>query len=182
MASKKDEKMKRAGIGRPRKYEKAATLRAAIERYFDSISRPVEMTNLNGDVIRNDDGEPYTMVEYLRPPTVSGLCLFLGIDRSTWNNYCDPKLHPEFWEVTAQTRARIEAYLEEELLTRPGKDARGIIFNLQNNYDWRQKQEVELGAETRKTTSVAAMSLEEKMAIIAKAQQNYTAGDADEGG
>lgn len=155
--------------GRPKKYKSKKALSDAVERYFRSISRTIPARDGYGGIIRNDDGEEIRVLEYIRPPSISSLCLYLGIDRSTWQNYCDSELHPEFQSITALTRARIEAYLEEQLLTRE-KGVQGIIFNLQNNYGWRQKQEVELGEKTRKTMPTASMSITEKLAVIAAAQ------------
>lgn len=145
------------GAGRPKKYTKKG-LEKAVNGYFASISR-------GGDV---------WAAEYTRPPTVSGLCLYLGIDRSTWQNYSDPKLHPEFREITAYAKMRMEAYLEEQLLTRE-KNVQGLIFNLQNNYGWREKREVELGGETRRTVAdsaqVRTMSIAEKVALLAEQRE-----------
>ena len=153
--------------GRPKKYTKKS-LREAVDRYFRSISRTIPARDLTGAVIRNDDGEEIMVVQFVIPPSISSLCLFLGIDRSTWQNYADQELHPEFCGVTADARARIEAYLEEQLLTRE-KGLQGIIFNLQNNYGWKQKQEVELGKETRRTMEAENMKISEKMEYIAAA-------------
>ena len=33
----------------------------------------------------------------------------------------------------------MHAYLEQEMLTRPGKDLKGILFNLENNYGYSEK-------------------------------------------
>lgn len=144
--------------GRPKKYTKKG-LETAVEGYFSSISR--------------DEREAWE-AEYKRPPTVSGLCLYLGIDRSTWQNYADPKLHPEFREITAYAKMRMEAYLEEQLLTRE-KNVQGLIFNLQNNYGWREKRELELGGETRRTVAEGAqaqsMSIAEKIALLAEQRE-----------
>ena len=146
------------GAGRPKKYTNKG-LEKAVEGYFASISR--------------DEREAWE-AEYKRPPTVSGLCLYLGIDRSTWRNYADPRLHPEFREVAAYARMRMEAYLEEQLLTRE-KNVQGLIFNLQNNYGWREKREVELGGETRQTVADSAqartLSIAEKMAVLREASK-----------
>lgn len=155
--------------GRPKKYGSKKALSEAIERYFRSISRTVPAKDGLGRAIRNDDGEEIKLTEYVVPPSISSLCLYLGIDRSTWQNYCDPQQHPEFSGITETTRARIEAYLEEQLLTRE-KGLQGIIFNLQNNYGWRQKQEVELGDKTRKSLPSEPLSIQEKLAVIAAAQ------------
>ena len=122
-------------LGRPQKYKTESTLRKAAEKYFSSISKTVAVGE------ENDEGEPLMVVEYIRPPTVSGLCKALGIDRSTWQNYCDEKMHPEFKAITQAIRGELEVYLEEQLLTRD--KVQGIIFNLQNNYEWRQKEDVQ---------------------------------------
>lgn len=161
------------GAGRPKKYTRKG-LEKAVEGYFASISR--------------DAGGEAWAAEYKRPPTVGGLCLYLGIDRSTWQNYADRRLHPELQEITAYAKMRMETYLEEQLLTRE-KNVQGLIFNLQNNYGWREKREVELGGETREAVSSGVqaqnMSIAEKMALLteqrealAEAEQDAPAEDA----
>lgn len=158
------------GAGRPKKYTKKG-LEKAVEGYFASISKDA-------------DGEAWA-AEYKRPPTVGGLCLYLGIDRSTWQNYADGRLHPELQEITAYARMRMEAYLEEQLLTRE-KNVQGLIFNLQNNYGWREKREVELGGETRRTVAESAqarpMSIAEKMAVLREASKVLGGAEEPSGG
>lgn len=103
--------------GRPKKYTKKG-LREAIERYFRSISRTIPARDDTGGIIRNDDGEEIKVVQFVVPPSVTGMCLYLDIDRSTWQNYADAVLHPELAGICQGARTRIEAYLEQELLTR----------------------------------------------------------------
>ena len=160
--------------GRPKKYKSKKALADAIERYFRSISRTIQAQDAYGQNIFNDDDEAIMVTQYIRPPSISGMCLYLGIDRSTWGNYCDEKLHPEFGDVTALTRSRIEAWLEEQLLMRE-KGVQGIIFNLQNNYGWKQKQEIGLDDKTRQTVAASSMSAYDKIAVINAAQQGLTA-------
>ena len=147
--------------GRPKKYTKKG-LEAAVEGYFASISRSVQARDADKQPLYNDAGEPIRVTEYVRPPTVGGLCLYLGIDRSTWQNYADGKLHPERAGVAARARARMEC--------------------------WREKREVELGGETRKAVSdgaeVRSMSIAEKVALLeeqrealAELEQETPAGD-----
>lgn len=161
------------GAGRPKKYTKAG-LQKAVDGYFASISRTVTARDEAGDLMYNDAGWEIKITQYIRPPSVSGLCLHLGIDRSTWQNYGDARLHPELAGVVAQARVRMEAYLEEQLITRE-KNVQGLIFNLQNNYGWREKREVELGGETRQAVSAGAqaqsMSIAEKVALIAEQRE-----------
>lgn len=157
------------GMGRPKKYTDKS-FEEAVERYFASISTTVPARDGNGNVLRSDGGEPISVRVYAVPPTISGLCLSLGIDRSTWQNYGNREEEPNKARVVMAARARMEAYLEEQLLTRE-KSVQGIIFNLQNNYGWKNKVEMEIGEETRKS-GIGSMSLEEKMAAIREAARN----------
>lgn len=151
--------------GRPVKYN-AKKFRKAVEKYFRGISVEVEVPD-----VLNLDGEPIKKIAYAEPPTISSLCLALGIDRSTWENYSNPDMHPDTAKTCEGVKLRIEAYLERELLTRE-KSVQGIIFNLSNNYGWSEKHEhsqrVELGEETRKVVS-QNLTLDEKFALIREA-------------
>ena len=132
-------------MARNKKYT-PKTLEKAVNKYFGSITRIVTATELQETDERDDKGHKiYKRVpiinslgkeakieEYIIPPTVGGLCRHLGIHRSTWAEYCDPKEHPEFSDTTTYARGRIRAYLEQQLLLR--KDVKGVIFDLQNNH------------------------------------------------
>lgn len=140
------------GAGRPRKYKTGMALRREIDRYFGSITRTVTATeriptgerdSKGHEIYRiqdivNDLGEPIRYKEYVIPPSIGGLCLFLGISKQTWSEYCGIE---EFIEPTTRARARVEAYLEEQLTTRE-KNVQGIVFNLQHNYGWKEKRDV----------------------------------------
>ncbi len=107
----------------------AAALEAEVEGYFRSISRTV--TAADKDVpILNDEGEPIRYREYVVPPTVLGLCEYLGLSRETWEEYCDPLAHPEYRRAAALARDRMQDWSQRALLTR--KDVRGLIYILQN--------------------------------------------------
>jgi hypothetical protein len=168
--------------GRPRKYT-AKQFRDAVKRWFDKITTLVPMMDPMGENILDMDGNPVVRKAYVIPPTVSGLCLELGIDRKTWQNYADPLKNggkPDkpsaHSKVCDDARLRIEAYLEEQLLTRE-KSLQGIIFNLQNNYGWSERHEhsqrVELGEETRKVVA-QNLTLDEKFALIREAAAEIT--------
>lgn len=107
----------------------------------------------------NSLGQKVEITEYILPPSVADLCQALGIRRSAWAGYCDHQLHPEFTDLTEQTCERMRAWNERELLTRPGKDIKGVIFNLQNNYGYGgEKREMELGPGARKALRGAPVS------------------------
>lgn len=163
--------------GMPRKYDSAKKLDAAIERYFNSITRKVPVVDENGQAVRNAAGEEVMRVEYITPPSVISMCLYLGINKRTWANYCDAGKHPEFAAVTERASMRHEAYLVEESIRRE-KSVQGILFNLQNNYGYRQKAEVEVGEETRRVAA-DAMSMREKMALICRTAAEIGDVDAD---
>lgn len=142
-------------MGAPKKYDEKKLARA-VKKYFRSITREVILTEkkptgekdkmghmIFEDVqILNALGEPMKVTEYLVPPTVGGLSDFLGIHRDTWNDYCNHQKHPEFSDTTTYAQGRIHAYLEKEMLTRQGKDLKGVLFNLENNFGYKERLEV----------------------------------------
>lgn len=73
------------------------------------------------------------------PYTMSGLALALGISRQALINY---EGREAYVDTVKRARARVEAQLEEGLLTRERQVA-GHIFNLKNNFGWKDTQEVE---------------------------------------
>lgn len=140
----------------PRKYKSPKKFDEAVERYFLSITRQVTVTEQKATGNRDDKGhviyeavpvinslgEETKVTEYIVPPSVYDLYTYLGISESTWNNYCDPEKHPEFLGTITRARGRMRAWNEMQLLTRSGKDLKGIIFNLENNYGYREKLDV----------------------------------------
>lgn len=165
-------------MGRPRKYT-PKRLREAVDAYFLRYTRTVtlrEQVNTGQkdswghwvyelrDVC-NDADEPVKVREFTVPPTVGGLCRHLGIHRSTWADWCDREKYPEFAEVVGYAREVMQDYLETELLTRSGKELKGVIFSLQNNYGYTERKEVELGPKARRTVA-AGVSMAEREALL----------------
>lgn len=171
-------------MARPPKYT-AKKLEAAVEEYFGSITRIVPVTELVDTGERDDKGhkiyerrpivnrlgQEATMEEFIVPPTVGGLCQRLGIHRSTWNEYCDCQLHPEFSDTTTRARGRIRAYLEQQLLVR--KDVKGIIFDLQNNHGYSEKKQLELGKSATRAISAGSMPLDEKRQLLEEIAREF---------
>lgn len=142
-------------MGAPKKYDEKS-LDRAVRKYFDSITRDVAVTEKKptGEKDRmgheiyelvpvlNKLGKQVIVTEYVVPPSVGDLSAFLGIHRSTWDNYCDREKYPEFFDTTTRAMGRIHAYLERESLTRRGKDLKGILFNLENNFGYKERLEM----------------------------------------
>lgn len=82
--------------------------------------------------------------ENQKPYTMTGLALSLGIDRRTLARYGDRDL---FAPLIKNARNKVEEMLEESLY-RLGNNS-GVIFNLKNNYGWKdtteEKQEIRNG-------------------------------------
>ncbi len=171
-------------MARPRKYT-AKALADAVDRYFDSITRTVTATERRetgqrdnkGHMIYetvpilNKLGQEAQVEEFIIPPTVGGLCGFLGIHRSTWADFCDPEAHPEFSDTTTRARGRMRGYLEQQLLTR--KDVKGIIFDLQNNYGYSEKHQLEFGKNAGRAISAAGMPMDQKKALLEEIAKEF---------
>lgn len=102
---------KHAG-GRPPKYTEAEEMQKKIDKYFEDCK-------LNN-----------------RPYTITGLGLALDMSRQDLINYSKKE---KFFDTIKRAKMRVENYLEERLIN--DSSATGIIFNLKNNYGWKDKQE-----------------------------------------
>jgi hypothetical protein len=73
-----------------------------------------------------------------RPLTITGLALALGTGRNVLIDY---ENREEFSNTIKRAKLLCENYAEESLFL--GKNVAGAIFNLKNNYGWKEKQEIE---------------------------------------
>lgn len=105
------------------KYKTQAQLKKGIDAYFKNC----DATN-----------KPYTM---------SGLALALGLDRKTLVNYSERDL---FSTQIKEAKDRVQAQLEENALSGKG-NATFTIFNLKNNYGWKDNIEVDNNAQGKIT-------------------------------
>ena len=105
-------------MGRSKKYNNVEEMQKVIDEYFK---------------ICDEKGDPYT---------ITGLAIALDLDRKSLINYSKDN---EFFHTIKKVKAKVEDYLEKKLLT--GNSATGIIFNLKNNFEWKDKQEVEVAQE-----------------------------------
>ena len=149
--------------GQPKAYT-PRTLKKAVDRYFASISRVVQVKEpiATGQLdkyghpiveyvpVENSLGEEVYTTEYLIKPSRAGLARFLGIHRSTWDNYRDqPEVYPEFQEIVEDAEDRIFAWTHEQLLTRSGKDVKGIVVELEHNWGYKQERQEDTGTGAR---------------------------------
>ena len=112
--------------GRPLKYNSVEDMQNDIEKYFAEC---------------DEKGKPYT---------VSGLAYALGTNRQTLINYEDKS---EFIDTIKSAKAKIELF-NEEMLYSKDVSTTGVIFNLKNNYGWKDKQEIEAEVKNDVTISI----------------------------
>ena len=72
-----------------------------------------------------------------KPYTITGMAVFLGTTRDLLVDYEKKK---KFSDTIKRAKERCHAYAEESLFI--GKNPSGAIFNLKNNYGWKDKSEV----------------------------------------
>lgn len=138
--------------GQPKAYT-PRTLKKAVDKYFASISRvvPVKEPIPTGKLdkyghtvfeyvqVQNSLGEDVFATEYLIKPSRAGLARFLGIHKSTWDNYREqPETYPEIQDIVEDAEDRIFAWTHEQLLTRSGKDVKGIVVELEHSWGYKQ--------------------------------------------
>ena len=175
-----------ARIGRPKGSKKytAAGCRKACNGYFDSISYETTVMRQKADLddagypqldafghikykhvpIVTADGNEAKELRWIEPPSIQGLCLFLGIDAATFWRYTNDDEDLSLAKEAKLAKARVEAYLISRLEDKSA--ANGTKFNLQHNFGWMEKKEIELGAGTRRTIAATGMTMEEKKAIL----------------
>lgn len=99
-------------VGRPKAFKSVEDVEKKINAYFNYCE---------------EKEKPYTM---------SGLAYYLGIDRKTLLNYSK---NEEYFHTIKKARDKVQMQLEE-CLYRLGNNS-GVIFNLKNNFDWKDKIE-----------------------------------------
>ena len=138
------------GPGRPLKFKSVSALQKAIDAYFESCWEPVMDRKLKADAkkirgkYKEDDyewaqrrdwrGEP--IFQQIRPYTITGLAMALNTSRQTLVNYEERE---DYFDAIKAAKLRCENYVEEKLLSGDVPPAPGI-FNLKNNYDWKDEQ------------------------------------------
>ena len=123
----------------------AAALREAVDRYFRSISREKLLTektetgetDKSGKPITCDTavlnalGEAVTVTEFLLPPTRWGLLHALGLTEEDWHAL---SRRPRHAAVVREAESRLMEWRFQHILTLPGKDIKGFLFDLEQNY------------------------------------------------
>lgn len=102
--------------GRPLKFKSVEDLEELIQGYF---------------VDCDQEKKPYT---------ITGLALWLDTSRETLINYEE---RPEFFDAIKRAKSKCENWIEENALTNKVNPTTAI-FNLKNNYGWKDKTEQDI--------------------------------------
>lgn len=103
-------------VGRPRKYKNVEELQLLIDEYF------------------------LTYDQMHRPYTITGLALFLDMDRQSLLRY-EKEYEDEFCYTIKRAKERVQEFVECCLFKKG--IAPGVIFNLKNNFGWEEKQNID---------------------------------------
>lgn len=138
-------------VGRPLKFKSVDELQKKIDAYFAECDPHVVETE-KWEVERKSDGTKvkdengYDKLKLIKrkrmteqiPYTVTGLALALDTSRETLTDYEDKE---EFSDTIKRAKDKIQNYLELNLNS---PSPTGTIFNLKNNYGWKDKTESEI--------------------------------------
>jgi hypothetical protein len=117
--------------GRPLKYKTPEELQVAIDAYFDYCDNRL----VNGWDNKTNEQFAYVSPE---PYTMSGLAYHIGMSRRALLNY---KHKDQFLPTIKAARRKVEMDVERRLME--GKAQTGAIFNLKNNFGWKDESKVE---------------------------------------
>ena len=127
--------------GRPPKYDDPEVMQKLIDLYFYTC-KANQSTDREG-MLSGFSEEKLSIINDIECfiPTVSGLAYLLNMSTETFRDYGSDERHKEFSATVKRAKQRIEMSLEQRLA---GNNVTGAIFNLKNNFKWKDKQETEL--------------------------------------
>lgn len=117
--------------GRPPLYTKVEDLQAIIDEYFDFCDNRIQQvySPKSDSVIEVVNPAPYTM---------AGLARRIGMSRETLAQYAK---QDQFSDAIKAARARVQEDVEVRLME---KNATGAIFNLKNNFGYKDQTQTDL--------------------------------------
>ena len=124
--TKKTTKKPAVKRGRKPKFTEVQKMQTLIDDYFDSIT------------YEDEHG-----IKRMSSPAISELAYHLNMTTETLRDYGNKS---KFSATVKRAKQRIEIALEKNLY---GNSVTGTIFNLKNNFGWKDKQEIEQSGEVK---------------------------------
>ena len=118
-------------MARPKKFDNVEELQLLIEEYFaycDSQTKTV--LTKKGELV---------VIPHPKPYTVQGLAVYLDCTMETLLQY---QKQDAFSETIKKAKTKIETNKVEGMISGDW-NATGVIFDLKNNHDWKDKTEVD---------------------------------------
>ena len=146
LSPEKPRKVRRmAKVGRPLKFKSAKKLKEKIDEYFDSCFETEYHVIEGGREVLIPKAIAGQMPEdmiikrqtQIEPMTITGLAVYPDTSRETLLNYEGKK---EFFDTINRAKEIIKAFAEKQLFV--GKNPAGVIFNMKNNWGWKDSHEV----------------------------------------
>jgi len=123
--------------GRPTKYNSIEELERIVELYFLAVKCRVLDDEAPLADLSEDELQIINDVPDFHGPTISGLAYTLDMTTETLRQY---ELKDEFSATIKKAKQKVENALEGRLY---GAAPAGVIFNLKNNFGWKDKTETE---------------------------------------
>lgn len=125
-------------VGRPPLYKTPEDMQKIIDEYFDWCDN-------RSKKIYDDKKGIELQISWPAPYTMSGLGRRLEMSRETLSNYKDKT---EFLDTIMRARAKVEEDIEIRLMET--RNEKGAIFNLGNNFGWKNKNETDITSKGEK--------------------------------
>lgn len=135
-------------VGQKRRFVSPEHLQCLVNEYFESCNGP--LLDRYGNLVYDKDGQ--LVKTQVRPWTVSGLALYLGVTTVALKQYRLGRIDTFLDEMRAQTddvltfskvliqaKQKIESYAEQRLYDRDG--SQGARFVLDNAFNWVSRKE-----------------------------------------
>lgn len=118
-------------VGRPLKFKTPGELQVAVDEYFDWCDNRIQH-------VYSPKAEAVIEVINPAPYTMSGLARRVGLSRQGLIDY---KRRDQFLDAIKAARERVHEDVETRLME---KQATGAIFNLKNNFEWKDQTHTDL--------------------------------------
>lgn len=125
--------------GRPLKFKTVKELQKKIESYF--LSCWTKKLDQFGNPVKDKETGEQIMVQF-KPYTITGLAVALDTYRDVLIDYED---RDKYSNTIKKAKEMCHQYAEEQLYI--GKNPTGAIFNLKNNYGWRDERKIQFDKE-----------------------------------
>lgn len=159
--------------GMQRRWISPEHLQCMVNEYFESCNGP--LFDAKGNLLKDSNGN--IVKGQVRPYTVSGLALYLGVSTTTLKKYREGQIDTlldelkaetedrlTFSRVVLQAKQRIEAYAESRLYDRDGQ--RGAQFVLDCQFNWVDHQTRSNIKKAKNDTRIKAKEFELKRSLL----------------